>query len=500
MLKLKLKKRIQFAQTQDILDNYLEPEDENLNTVINILHLVWNAQPNQGTESGIQNKDIQHTESHNEGNEGINNIKIRYKRYIVGKFRSIPKRRRIISDIVEAKFIGDCTYYNSYCSCARMSHFAKRRKSARNVIWTGGLSGEWLYNLSEYFSTEPRKIIYCEIAGRNWTLGHKIGGVPVQRGSQAGQESMVETCFKETNCFNFITCASHDDADRQSNRDSNEEDGRNSQCNKRSKRAKLLKFFQEHPTAPISAILSSTAFHTSLYRFYNPKTFWFQNCFQEYAHLYLDMSIIDLYNFTQNANPVYACPRGDVLKYYYSIEESVRIIEELLYFQCGSFENVQQLLLDVFNVFERKVAKVNTFILYGEASSGKSYFNDMIVNDAFHYGVVQNFNKFISFPLQDCTNKRLLTWNEIQLDPGQMKIIKLLLGGDILTARVKYEPDAIIHITPIFCTSNQYPFPMDKPFNDRIISYMWRGCMQLRKYNKKPYHLCLYSLLQKYII
>lgn len=84
----------------------------------------------------------------------------------------------------------------------------------------------------------------------------------------------------------------------------------------------------------------------------------------------------------------------------------------------------------------------------------------MIVNYSFHYGAVQNFNKFINFPLQDCINKRILTWNEIKIDPGQLQIIKLLLGGDILTARIKHEPDTIIHRTPILCTSNIYTFPM----------------------------------------
>lgn len=56
---------------------------------------------------------------------------------------------------------------------------------------------------------------------------------------------------------------------------------------------------------------------------------------------------------------------------------------------------------------------------------------------------------------------------------------QLLLGGDILTARIRYEPDALIHRTQLFCTSDNYPFPVSKPFNDRIISYMWRSCIKL---------------------
>ncbi|XP_045478975.1 uncharacterized protein LOC123683979 [Harmonia axyridis] len=248
---------------------------------------------NQRSKYPVQSENSSNYANSEQSVEESDTYKRRYREYVMGMFRKTLKRQRMVSDIIETNLVGggeaslgrlseqryggaifivakhsgskygspyhivhDCTYYNSYYSCARMSIFHKRRKSARNVVWTSSLTGAWLFHTTEYFATSPRKIIYCEIRGRDWTRGHKMRGIPVPRGLSNRQEPMVEACFKEAHFFNFVTCGSYQNSCGQNSELGNEKFPEAAQHHKISKRDQPLKFLKEHPTAPISAILT----------------------------------------------------------------------------------------------------------------------------------------------------------------------------------------------------------------------------------------------------
>lgn len=97
-------------------------------------------------------------------------------------------------------------------------------------------------------------------------------------------------------------------------------------------------------------------------------------------------------------------------------------------------------------------------------------------------------------------NKRILLWNEPNVEPAAMDTLKMLLGGDTFNAKVKYENDAVVTRTPVIVLSNNDIFPKDAAFQSRLVRHRWRTAPLLRKYKLKPHPIGVYSLMEKYNI
>ena len=52
----------------------------------------------------------------------------------------------------------------------------------------------------------------------------------------------------------------------------------------------------------------------------------------------------------------------------------------------------------------------------GTPNSGKNYFFDCIIHYFLNFGQLGNFNKFCNCPFQECVNKRIILWNEPQME------------------------------------------------------------------------------------
>lgn len=76
----------------------------------------------------------------------------------------------------------------------------------------------------------------------------------------------------------------------------------------------------------------------------------------------------------------------------------------------------------------------------------------------------------------------------------------MILGGDTVSAKIKYQNDAVITRTPVIILSNNDIFPKDLAFRSRMYSYIWKTCPNLINYNKKPHPLASYLLLKKFNI
>lgn len=59
-----------------------------------------------------------------------------------------------------------------------------------------------------------------------------------------------------------------------------------------------------------------------------------------------------------------------------------------------------------------------------------------------------NFIKNTSFPFQDCDARRVIMWNEPNIEPACYETVQML-GGDKLSANKKYEDYVEIYRTPI---------------------------------------------------
>lgn len=187
--------------------------------------------------------------------------------------------------------------------------------------------------------------------------------------------------------------------------------------------------------------------------------------------------------------------------YYYNIKTSVRYLEALLNWQYGQDSTViEEFLQDLYNILDRRLQKTNTMFILGEPNSGKNFFFDAVVQSCVNYGIICNWNRYNSFPLQDCPNRRVLMWNEPNFEDGVTETLKMLFGGDQCPARIKYEGDAVIQRTPIIVLSNNDCFPKNEAFRTRLIKEKWMACPQLKDLTKKPHPLAIYYLLARWDI
>lgn len=69
--------------------------------------------------------------------------------------------------------------------------------------------------------------------------------------------------------------------------------------------------------------------------------------------------------------------------------------------------SILNFLTDCINVIDKKLPKVNTIHILGPPGSGKSYFIDCLIHYFFNFSQIGNFNKYTSFPLHDCVNRRI---------------------------------------------------------------------------------------------
>lgn len=171
--------------------------------------------------------------------------------------------------------------------------------------------------------------------------------------------------------------------------------------------------------------------------------------------------------------------------YYLDYKESQQIINTLLDYQLDDMK--YNFVYNLINIIEMNIPKCNCFLIISPPSAGKNFFVDAIKDYYLNVGQMQNPNKYNTFAYQDCHNRKILIWNEPNYEPRETENLKLLFGGDNLSANVKCKPQANVKRTPIICLSNNTPrFLGDEAFNDRVVHYYWKTAGFLKDCNKKP--------------
>lgn len=226
------------------------------------------------------------------------------------------------------------------------------------------------------------------------------------------------------------------------------------------------------------------------------------NVFNNYALELFDLTLVELFERYSKIDPqqlIFAAPLGNIQSTYYDIDESVRILDELLHMQCrGDTEIVSCFLSDLLDVVEKRVPKKNTFFVVSPSNGGKNFFFDCIIHYFLNFGLIGNFNRYQNFPLQEAVHKRILLWNEPQAEASAFETLKTLLGGDQTIVRVKFQSDQTVNRTPVIILSNSNIFPSDPAFTNRMYMYVWDTAPHLARYSKKPHPIATYHLFKKY--
>lgn len=361
--------------------------------------------------------------------------------------------------------IHDCSYSNNSCRCSFYNYIGRQidRRYARRIVPSWQFTLEHWINLSIYLQKDSRQYLYYNIAGRTWLPSSEIRSIRFFEDIQKTEDGMVEGSQLSVDLFNSFTIGSEPPNGNEAITFSNESDISNTRSKKRGKGDKVILFLKKHPTAPINHILNTSIWLSSEFKFWNIDSTLIKNCIKIINNDINNLTLKELYMYLKTIEPqnlIFNAPIGHLYDYYYSITESVEILEDLLKYQF--YNNEEQIIIflrDLYNVIDKIIPKKNTLFILSPPNAGKNFFFDTFIHYCLNFGQVGNFNRYCAFPLMECVNKRIILWNEPMLEPSATETLKMLFGGDTVSAKVKYSNDAVVMRTPVIVLSNNDVFP-----------------------------------------
>ena len=151
-------------------------------------------------------------------------------------------------------------------------------------------------------------------------------------------------------------------------------------------------------------------------------------------------------------------------KTYYSLEESITVLDRLLRFQFDDDEIlIKDFLQNLVNVVDwqpednpNSCVKRNTFLVHSPPSAGKNFFFDTLFTLCLNLGQLGTANKSNNFAFQDAANRRIILWNEPNYESGMTDYLKTLFEGGDTKVRIKMMGDTHVKRTPIIILTNNH--------------------------------------------
>lgn len=402
----------------------------------------------------------------------------------------------------------DCSYANKSCRCS----FIQKTEALTGFRRRGGYRGRRSFcseltlsdieNIFAYFTKGGRRINYSRIGGHVERIPFLPSHMEINGSEECRPATSMEICPEIPDYeLRSKEYASGEGPSR--NRRSIEALHEKKSNKRQTQSEKMLQLIKLNLCCPVRGILSLPVWlNHDQFKFIDESDKRVMNVFSNWEKTLCNWSIYDFQTlYSQpNVNLYFSCGSEDIFNYYYTLEDSLHILIDLLEFQMDhDQELIGQFITDLFNILERKVPKLNTFILFAPSSSGKNFFLDCIKDYYLNVGKLQNATKHNNFSFQDAVYRRLNFWNEPNYSPDRFESLKELLGGDTTNTPVKHRSEGLVYRTPCLVATNRTVSFMTSPFfNDRVVQYNWQPYLKLKNYNKKPYPLATYNLFKHY--
>lgn len=360
-----------------------------------------------------------------------------------------------------------------------------------------------------YFCTHGRRGIFVKVAGTRGRLPSGGDSLPQQDASDHGSstQSILEACPIQGACelqYGEAECSKYSSRKSQ--------DGYTTSIKqlRRQKGAKILadkvmQMLTRYPTSPLSQICDTKEwlFDEDL-QYIRADNKMFINALDTFTKRLCTFNMRDFSNFYDDTEcyPKFSCGPASYTDIYYDITASLTIIERLMNYQFGEDAvAIDYFLRTLYKVLERKIPKLNTICLIGPASSGKSYFIDMICNFLLNVGRMGTLNRFNQFGLMDTSGKRIIVWDEPNYERARLEDLKKILGGGEHKVSTKFKGDQAVYRTPvIITTNNNIGIITDPNFNDRMRTFQWTACPFLKECDKLPSPLTTISMFKHFNI
>ena len=190
---------------------------------------------------------------------------------------------------------------------------------------------------------------------------------------------------------------------------------------------------------------------------------------------------------------------------YYTPEWSAQLLGRLLLAQYTQVGTCQEFVQTVVNIIDKKVSKVNTLLIVGEPSSGKTFFTNSLLWLLWNFGKIRNGSGKggDTFPFGDALDKRVNDWSECKLGSDSfVDTAKLAWEGQPCSVNAKYKSDCTLNRTPILITCNAEPWLMcpkeKRAFKDRCSYNVWTRQPWLKDVSDYPCPLGWKIILDNY--
>ena len=337
--------------------------------------------------------------------------------------------------------VHDCIFSNGSCRCnwfkkaktygadSRRDRRAHRRNSCRSRTAAD------IQNLLFYYCTKGRTTIYQKIRGQVERLsseGYNLSTSRLDGMPQIIGEMEVQIPGIGAELQQWEPDVYDDEPDQRETY----------AVHKRPKRRKLgaqeriqlrtVEILETYPICPPEAIVKHKVWRDDAdLRFKNVSDREIKAAINSFKDSLTTYSMIDFQNMynKEKCDPIFSAGFGNYETYYYNIENSVKIMDDLVQFQCGGDEDATMDFVNtLYNVLERKVPKLNCMVIMSPPSAGKNYFFDAVKDFYLNCGHLCNANKFNNFPFQELRAivGFIPQYNPTALSVLEGKVIKLV--------------------------------------------------------------------------
>lgn len=389
------------------------------------------------------------------------------------------------------------------CRCGwRQKQKSKSRKRFYRKVQLNSKSASDWYKILQYCFARGGKYTFVIVGGRVQKI--QIGDEAVEQlrtGIDSGEGALEDG--EGESCGHVRRKRSHNET--------TETDAGGSGENNATKRGRGVKgnafeieqIMKMYPCYPISNITKTQEWlQDPKLRYIDESDISYKKASKAFLNTLVNYKFQDYILLYNTSKPKFACATGELLDYYYDIDETRKIIGNLLAYQFNDDNHdIQVFLTDLYNILEKKIPKLNTLLIQSAPSAGKNYFIDMILAYYNNVGAFGIMNKLNGFGFQDGVDRRVNFWDEPNYEPCVLEMLKKICGGNDCKVRVKCVADGVINRTPLIILTNKTICLQNHPaFKDRVIQYRWRSCPMLKNYDKLPHPLYTQFLFNDYKI
>lgn len=274
--------------------------------------------------------------------------------------------------------IHDCPYSGNRCRCARIEICKGfRRRTSRTIICKSELTFERNQYIGIYVCTGEREVVFAEVSGRRFgRVYHSTQSIlDIRNRSSRSQPMVEEGDVQDASSIAFLQtgdCGSNVGYDSRPQ----EQIGEHGRCTSE-REPGLLQFLKANPFSPIQLVLDSELWFSSKYRYIIDRR-KLDPMFVAFNHFFCNKNLFEIYEYAMSVNVRYGCITENLDSMYYDVEESIEIIKKLLMYQLEDLELVKQFMLDLYNVLEKKISKLNSLCIISPPSAGKNFFIDLV--------------------------------------------------------------------------------------------------------------------------